>query len=291
MASESWADRCTLLATASGSDELRVLLLAQASAIARVLDPDRARHREWSRLGIQVKPKQMSSAGAGIDMGSHRVIYVRADDKFPRQRFTVAHEVAHLLLTGVHAAGRVILSRTAEERLCDDFAAALLIPQAQLTAAMPDMTWENPDELLSLCRSFGVGIHAMVIALARLWPHPDRVLLVSQKMGHPRRPTEVAVRVLANAAATPIFIPRDQRLISLGLLTLAGWADAAMTESRATGEDAATFKTWTRVRQRSSSGSYHTTACWNAHRLNNGIILAMLRLTNAVPGNCLRLSS
>lgn len=63
---------------------------------------------------------------------SHKstLIYVRAGSGFTRRRFTVAHEIGHLLLAGDEDALRAYRSRirTTEERFCDDFAAALLIP-------------------------------------------------------------------------------------------------------------------------------------------------------------------
>lgn len=280
MITQSWADRCSALAVASSADELRRLLLSQAESLADLLDSARVGHREWLRLGIRVEPKRMFSAGACLDMGSYRVVYIRADDDYRRQRFTVAHEAAHLLLTGVHSAGRLTLSRSAEERLCDAFAAALLVPAARLASALSSLSWEDPDDVLSLCRKFGVGIHPMIISLAQRWSRSGLMLLVAHRVGHPLRPQEVAARVLAHAGLEPVFIPRDQRLRSLNLIGLASWADAAAAECRATGEDSVTFKTWSKVAPRSRTGACSATAHWNGHRLSNGIILALMGLTD-----------
>jgi Zn-dependent peptidase ImmA (M78 family) len=280
MITQSWNDRCCTVAAASSADQLRRLLLSQAHALADMLDCAQADHREWQRLGVRVQRKGMFSAGACLDMGTYRIVYVRADDEYRRQRFTVAHEVAHLLLTEMHSAGRVTLSHSAEERLCDAFAAALLVPPERLDSALSGLNWEDPDDLLLLCRKFRVGIQPMAISLAQRWSQPDRMLLVAQRMGHPLRPREVAARVLTHAGSKPVFIPRDQRLRSLSLTGLASWADAATGETRATGKDSVTFKTWSKAHPRSMTGTCQAIARWNAHRLSNGLILALLEFAN-----------
>jgi uncharacterized protein DUF955 len=278
MITQSWQDRCDAIAAASSADELRRLLFSQADALADALDSARAGHREWLPLGVRVQPKRMFSSGACLDMGTYRVVYVRAEDEYRRQRFTIAHEVAHLLLTEVHSAGRVTLSRSTEERLCDAFAAALLVPPSRLESALSGLTWDDPDDLLLLCRKFSVGIQPMLISLAQKWPNSGLMLLVAQRMGHPLRPGEIASRVLGHAGLEPLFIPRDQRLRSLSFTELASWADSGTAESRATGEDSVTFKVWSKAYPRSRTGMCSAVARWNGHRLSNGIILALTEL-------------
>jgi hypothetical protein len=59
-------------------------------------------------------------------------IYVRRGLSMERQRFTIAHELAHLLLLNPGTEGIVRRTRPqadGEERLCDDIAAALLLPR------------------------------------------------------------------------------------------------------------------------------------------------------------------
>jgi hypothetical protein len=156
----------------------------------------------------------------------------------------------------------------------------VLVPPARLTSALSFVRWENPDELLMLCRKFDVGIQPMVISLAQKWPRSDLMLLVAQRKGHPQRPREVAVRVLTHAGSKLMFIPRDQRLKSLSLTGLASWADAATADTRATGEDTVTFKTWSRSYTRPRSGTCNAIAHWNGHRLRNGITLAVIELAD-----------
>jgi hypothetical protein len=58
-------------------------------------------------------------------------IIVRADLSRERRRFTIAHELCHVLLADPRSelvATRHIVGRDEEERFCEDFAAALLLP-------------------------------------------------------------------------------------------------------------------------------------------------------------------
>lgn len=62
--------------------------------------------------------------------GSARILVRRAIST-QRRRFTIAHELCHLLLTGTQTnlvATRHKIGHDEEERFCEDFAAALLLP-------------------------------------------------------------------------------------------------------------------------------------------------------------------
>ncbi|WP_420621022.1 ImmA/IrrE family metallo-endopeptidase [Candidatus Poriferisocius sp.] len=58
-------------------------------------------------------------------------ILVRSDISPKRRRFTIAHELGHLLLMAPNSefvAARHIIGKDVEERFCEDFAGALLLP-------------------------------------------------------------------------------------------------------------------------------------------------------------------
>lgn len=62
--------------------------------------------------------------------GSTRIV-VRAGLSRERRRFTIAHEICHVLLSDPRSdivAARHIIGSDEEERFCEDFAAALLLP-------------------------------------------------------------------------------------------------------------------------------------------------------------------
>jgi len=65
-------------------------------------------------------------------LGGYTTIFLRDDVPVARQRFTLAHEIGHLVLAGPE---RELVARrmegvrfSSEERFCDQFAAALLMP-------------------------------------------------------------------------------------------------------------------------------------------------------------------
>jgi hypothetical protein len=63
-------------------------------------------------------------------IGQRTIIYVRSSTGTERRRFTVAHELGHLVLAepGKNLVARRLL-RDEEERFCDRFAASLLLPR------------------------------------------------------------------------------------------------------------------------------------------------------------------
>src|SRR6266571_3019866 len=132
MDNTSLRERAETVGRASNVAELRRLMDVQAKEVAELVGTPRLSHAQWARLGITVQAKSMMSAGAGIDLGSTCVVYVRESDAAVRQRFTVAHEIGHFLLRGVHVRQQISLERRYEERLCDEFASAVLIPRGRL---------------------------------------------------------------------------------------------------------------------------------------------------------------
>lgn len=86
------------------------------------------------RMGVDsIKTERMFEDGRLEQDGRHATIYLRADLPPTRQRFTIAHELGHRLLLHPRAPAqryrhRVVHDR--EERLCDDLAAAILLPRS-----------------------------------------------------------------------------------------------------------------------------------------------------------------
>jgi hypothetical protein len=62
------------------------------------------------------------------------IILVNSNDVAERQRFTLAHELAHVLFGDATHADAVDGERTSREVLCDEFASNLLIPRAGVRA-------------------------------------------------------------------------------------------------------------------------------------------------------------
>lgn len=104
------------------------------------------------------------------------IIVIRSDEPQVRQRFSLAHELKHLLddplmhlKTGALADGLYPATRTATahertERICDAFAAALLMPRAHIQRDWLD----GRTDIASLARRYGVSRAAMDIRLRQL---------------------------------------------------------------------------------------------------------------------------
>lgn len=102
-----------------------------------------------------------------LETDGHRPrILVRASSNNARRRFTIAHELAHLLLTdpGQVAVERRLATDNDIERFCDQFAAALLLPRDWVTDK-----WEGHPETLASVRALasatGTSLAASLVRL------------------------------------------------------------------------------------------------------------------------------
>ena len=77
-------------------------------------------------LGVCVRPGEISGSGEFRRSADGLEIIYSSDQSKPRQRFTIAHELGHLLIAKIHPRAN---QRAKEvERLCDLIAAELLMP-------------------------------------------------------------------------------------------------------------------------------------------------------------------
>jgi Zn-dependent peptidase ImmA (M78 family)/transcriptional regulator with XRE-family HTH domain len=99
------------------------------------------------------------------------VIFVNADEAPSRQVFTAAHELAHLLYDGREGISKKG-DTSSEEKLCNRFASAFLMPkmaiEAHLAKRQARRDGLKPDDVISLQRTFGVSYHAMLVRLQAL---------------------------------------------------------------------------------------------------------------------------
>lgn len=109
----------------------------------------------------------LRSSGLSAWDGSHWQILVNGDDAGVRQRFTIAHELKHILdhqfMAHDHAY-RPATARTVEETteaVCDHFAGCLLMPRPWLKSAITS----GIQDIASLARVFGVSRQAMKMRL------------------------------------------------------------------------------------------------------------------------------
>lgn len=81
------------------------------------------------------------------------VVVVGKDWPGDRQRFTLAHELGHLILAGRLAKG------IDEEKACHRFAGAFLVPKSEVVKALgKSRTWLEPQELMLLKQEWGLSM-------------------------------------------------------------------------------------------------------------------------------------
>jgi len=84
-------------------------------------------------------------AGHTLPVGGKRCIVVNANDSIERKRFTICHELAHILLdlqTEHDGSGSQFVRRSPNEILCDVFAAELLLPYHLIQPRVEDLEIE-----------------------------------------------------------------------------------------------------------------------------------------------------
>ena len=107
---------------------------------------------------VEVEAGEQFDGLSGLVDGKHAVIVIQRDWPGERQRFTMAHELGHLILK----ISPVCLAKE-RERCCHRFAAALLVPR---TAALLELGQKRRNldfrELVLLKEKYGLSIQAWV---------------------------------------------------------------------------------------------------------------------------------
>ena len=140
-------------------------------------------------LGAEVRMLELAADISGLLFREEgrRLIIVNQDHGAVRQRFSIAHEIAHLALhkgEAVHVdqgfrinlrSPRSATAEDAEEIEANAFAANLLMPAAWLRRepAYSSIELDDENEIGSLAEKYQVSTQAMLIRLATLL-RPDR---------------------------------------------------------------------------------------------------------------------
>ena len=116
---------------------------------------------------VGLDPSDASSIAGMLVWGEGLTIAaVNVSHNLTRQRFTLAHEIAHYLLSpspGIHLMHRERVSYLESERQCNRFAAEVLMPAHMV---LPRLA-ENPC-FLTLCSEFGVSKRAMSLRMSEV---------------------------------------------------------------------------------------------------------------------------
>ena len=119
------------------------------------------------RHGIKVLASKKAPTGKFDGMTAvadgHRVILVGQDLPGDRLRFTVAHELGHLMLEGQ------VADDLDEEKVCNRFAGAFLVPRRRALEALgAPRTGIDPGELALLKQKWGLSMLGWVIRASNL---------------------------------------------------------------------------------------------------------------------------
>lgn len=119
------------------------------------------------RLSVKVAPG-LPVSGFSEWSGSKWLIALKADEPLMRQRFTLAHELKHVLdnpyIDGLYPGADGKPSAERAESICDFFAGCLLMPRPWLKAA-----WTGGhQDLRDLAGHFGVSQPAMSVRLSQV---------------------------------------------------------------------------------------------------------------------------
>lgn len=139
------------------------------SALLRVLDADRPPvdvAEIARRLGVEIRhPSAPGWSGAVSSEGDHAVMWINPSDAPVRQRFTMAHELGHLMLHPLGVAYRdVQFNESPYEAQANRYAANLLMPLVMVQHYV-DVVGPRTSRLAMM---FGVSDAAMKIRLGKL---------------------------------------------------------------------------------------------------------------------------
>jgi IrrE N-terminal-like domain len=261
------------VAKASGREDLRRRMIGCARAWAPRLLGSGTDPKIWKPFGLRVIRRSLGPLrGLLHPTSSGYCVAVNSEDHPRIQRFTVAHELAHVLIEGLDRRS-IGLSGRDEEVLCDQFASQLLVPRDDLEPMLANFDGD-PSILLGLASRYDVGLAAVLRAAGVQLDRNNSLAFVVSRRGHPHRPTEIAHRV-RGVLCGPFFMPEDSRLTSLGLISL----DSAL-ENDSPGlsglDEGVSLRLWQPSSSR-RSGTAIGRASWTAIRMRNGLAIICLR--------------
>ena len=156
------------LAEGLGLAEIQAQLLLEAGEVVTAPVPERV-ISEFPRVRVSRESRLPVSGASHWSAGVWSIV-VNADEAPVRQRFTMAHELKHVLDAACSSA--VLYPAVGEldsahrtEQVCDFFAACLLMPRPWVKRAYCDDRLQSP---LALARRFVVSQVAMRRRLVRL---------------------------------------------------------------------------------------------------------------------------
>jgi Zn-dependent peptidase ImmA (M78 family)/transcriptional regulator with XRE-family HTH domain len=130
---------------------------------------------ERFRLDVDVSPLPEAVDGLCVSVGQRVLVLVGSGKPSSRQRFTLAHELAHYLaddLDPLYVDERGARSRSMAEMRANAFAAHLLMPEAGVRAAVEGAAG-NAERAVRVALGFGTSVSAAAYQLGNLGILPE----------------------------------------------------------------------------------------------------------------------
>jgi Zn-dependent peptidase ImmA (M78 family)/transcriptional regulator with XRE-family HTH domain len=130
---------------------------------------------ERFHLDVDLSPLPEAVDGLCVGLGDRALVLVGSRKPSSRQRFTLAHELAHYLVDDLdpfHVDELGVRARGRAEMRANAFAAHLLMPEAGVRAAVSDIE-DDAERAVRVALSFGTSVSAAAYQLGNLGLLPD----------------------------------------------------------------------------------------------------------------------
>jgi Zn-dependent peptidase ImmA (M78 family)/transcriptional regulator with XRE-family HTH domain len=132
---------------------------------------------ERLRLDVDFSPLPEAVDGLCVSVGDRALVLVGSSKPSSRQRFTLAHELAHYLvddLDPLYVDERGVRSRSVAEMRANAFAAHLLMPEPGVRAAIQGRA-DDAERAVRVALAFGTSVSAAAYQLGNLGLLPETV--------------------------------------------------------------------------------------------------------------------
>ena len=132
---------------------------------------------ERFQLDVDLSPLPEAVDGLCVSVGARALILVGSGKPSSRQRFTLAHELAHYLvddLDPLYVDERGVRARSVAEMRANAFAAHLLMPEPGVRAAI-EGTADDAERAVRVALAFGTSVSAAAYQLGNLGLLPEAV--------------------------------------------------------------------------------------------------------------------
>ncbi len=121
-------------------------------------------------IDVAIEPLEAGLDGLAITRGNYNLIMVSSSIAAHRQRYTIAHELGHLVAgdRGDIVDENINFSKTPEESRANAFAAAFLMPANALRTAFGDQSAPTDQLIADLLARYRVSLDALAFRLHNL---------------------------------------------------------------------------------------------------------------------------